>query len=75
MFRKILKTKNTEKESSASQKYFPIVLVKLKMLKSKVLNEQNSVVLLFWLLGIPGSTFGFAERANRCVSVNLLMAR
>lgn len=31
------------------------------------------ILLPFWLFGVPGPTLGFAQRAYRCIPMNLLM--
>lgn len=34
---------------------------------------SSFILLPFWLFGVPGSTLGFAQRAYRCIPMNLLM--
>jgi len=35
--------------------------------------RKETMAAAFWLFGIPGPTLGFAQRAYRCIPVNLLM--
>lgn len=43
-------------------------------LQSSMYPPSSFILFPFWLFGVPGPTLGFAQRAYRCISVNLLVA-